>query len=215
MTIRLGLMGFGRIGRNVFRLVHDRDDLDVVAIADIADPEALTYLLKYDSIYGRFPAPVDYSSGTLQYGDKRVAFTDHREPGEADWADLGVDVVLETTSRYRTKESLNRHLEAGARKVVLTSSPETPGEVPLLLRGINDDVLTPDTNMVALGSNTSNAIAPILEVLDLCDGTRTGRVIVETLAQRWQNDEVSTSRTVLPILGELQRLHAISCEEGT
>ena len=165
-TIRLGLMGFGRIGRNVFRLVHDRDDLDVVAVSDIADPEALTYLLKYDSIYGRFPVPVDYQPGILQYGDKNVAFTDAREPGDADWKELGVDVVLETTSRYRTRESLQRHIEAGARKVVLTSSPETPGEVPLLLRGINDEILTDETDIVALGSNTSNAIAPILEVLE-------------------------------------------------
>ena len=165
-TTRVGLMGFGRIGRNFFRLVHDRDDLDVVAISDIADPEALTYLLKYDSIYGRFPAPVSYSDGSLSYDHKTVNFLDAREPGEVPWADLGVDVVLETTSRYLTKESLDRHITAGAKRVILTSSPETPGEIPLLLRGLNDNVLGPDTQQVALGSNTSNAVAPILEVLD-------------------------------------------------
>ena len=80
-TTRIGLMGFGRIGRNVMRLLHDRSDLDVVAISDIADPAALTYLLKYDSIYGRFPAPVSYTDGTLAYGEKKVAFLDAREPG--------------------------------------------------------------------------------------------------------------------------------------
>jgi glyceraldehyde 3-phosphate dehydrogenase len=163
---RIGLMGFGRIGRNVFRLVHDRDDLDIVAISDIADPEALTYLLKYDSIYGRFPAEVSYSDGQLAYGGKKVTFTDAREPGDADWGGLGVDVVLETTSRYRSKKALEPHLAAGAKKVILTSSPETAGEIPLLLRGINDDVLGPETDLVALGSNTSNAAAPILGVLD-------------------------------------------------
>lgn len=165
-TTRIGLMGFGRIGRNVFRLVHDRDDLDVVAIADIANPEALTYLLKYDSIYGRFPMPVSYTEGTLSYGDKKVAFLDSRQPGEANWGELGVDVVLETTSKYRDAASLQRHLDSGARKVILTSSPESPDDVPLLLRGINDEILTPDTNVVALGSNTSNAVAPILQILD-------------------------------------------------
>jgi glyceraldehyde 3-phosphate dehydrogenase len=159
-------MGFGRIGRNVFRLVHDRDDLDVVAISDIADPDGLTYLLKYDSIYGRFPKEVEHSDGALKYGSKSAAFLNAREPGDANWDELGVDVVLETTSRYRSRALLQAHLDAGARKVVLTSSPETPGEVPLLLRGINDEILTPDTDMIALGSNTSNAVAPILKTLN-------------------------------------------------
>jgi len=165
-TTRIGLMGFGRIGRNFFRLVHDRDDLDVVAISDIADPEALTYLLKYDSIYGRFPVPVSYGNGSLAYDHKEVTFLDAREPGEVAWADFGVDIVLETTSKYRTKESLDRHIEAGAKRVILTSSPETPGEIPLLFRGLNDEIVGPGTEQVALGSNTSNAIAPILEVID-------------------------------------------------
>ena len=178
-TTRIGLMGFGRIGRNVFRLVHDRDDLDVVAISDIADPDALTYLLKYDSIYGRFPKPVAHSDGTLNYGDKSAAFVSAKEPGDADWDDLGVDVVLETTSKYRTRESLQRHIDAGARKVVLTSSPENPGEVPLLLRGINDEILHPDTDMIALGSNTSNAVAPILKTLNDHFGIR--RVFMTTV----------------------------------
>lgn len=165
-TARIGLMGFGRIGRNVFRLLHDRDDLDVVAIADVADPSALTYLLKYDSIYGRFPVGVEFTDGHLQYGSKEVAFTSDVAPSDTSWGDLGVDLVLDTTSRYRTKASLEGHLASGASKVVLTSSPETPGEIPLLLRGINDEVLTDKPEMVALGSNTSNAVAPILEILD-------------------------------------------------
>jgi len=159
-------MGFGRIGRNVFRLLHDRDDLDVVAISDIADPAALTYLLKYDSIYGRFPVEVSHEDGGLAYGEKQVAFTDAREPADTNWGAFDVDVVLDTTSRYLTMASLQGHLQSGARKVILTSSPEDPGEIPLLLRGINDDVLDDNPDLVALGSNTSNAIAPILRILD-------------------------------------------------
>lgn len=165
-------MGFGRIGRNVFRLLHDRDDLDVVAISDIADPEALTYLLKYDSLYGRFPAPVSFRDGTLAYGGKEVAFLSARQPGDAPWGELGVDVVLETTSRYRDRSTLERHLEAGAGKVVLTSSPKPPGDVPLLLRGINDDILEAGPEIIALGSNTSNAAAPILRTLDTAFGLK-------------------------------------------
>ncbi|MCH7900277.1 MAG: type I glyceraldehyde-3-phosphate dehydrogenase [Acidobacteria bacterium] len=169
---RLGLMGFGRIGRNVFRLLHDRDDLDVVAISDIADPSALTYLLKYDSIYGRFPIEVSYDNGALHYGTKQTAFIDARRPSDTSWAKLGVDIVLDTTSRYRSLSSLQGHLDSGARKVVLTSSPETPGEIPLLLRGINDEILDDDPDIVALGSNTSNAVAPILRTLDEAFGLR-------------------------------------------
>lgn len=192
-TTRIGLMGFGRIGRNVFRLVHDRDDLDVVAISDIADADGLTYLLKYDSIYGRFPKEVEHSDGALKYGSKSAAFLKAKEPGDADWGEHGVDVVLETTSKYRTRESLQAHLDGGARKVVLTSSPATPGEVPLLLRGINDGILTPDTDMIALGSNTSNAVAPILKTLNESFGiNRAFMTIVKAMSNSGRLADVPT-----------------------
>lgn len=165
-TARIGLMGFGRIGRNVFRLLHDRDDLDVVAIADIAEPNALTYLLKYDSIYGRFPVPVEYQDGTLHYGSKTVTFEDSQTPADTKWAKDEVDIVLDTTSRYRTRADLQGHVDNGASHVVLTSSPETPGEIPLLIRGVNDEVLGGNSEMIAIGSNTSNAAVPILRILD-------------------------------------------------
>lgn len=163
---RLGLMGFGRIGRNVFRLLHERDDLEIVGISDIAEPAALTYLLKYDSIYGRFPAEVTYADGVLTHGSKKVEFSDAREPSDTSWLEMGVDIVLDTTSRYRSLSALMGHIDKGAKRVVLTSSPEMPGEIPLLLRGINDEVLENEPAIVALGSNTSNAVAPILEVID-------------------------------------------------
>jgi glyceraldehyde 3-phosphate dehydrogenase len=163
---RIGLMGFGRIGRNVFRLLHHRDDLDIVAISDIADPAALTYLLKYDSLYGRFPGEVAYQNGILSYDTKKLAFNDAQTPADTSWGAAGAEIVLDTTSRYRSRAALQGHLDNGARKVILTSSPETPGEIPLLLRGINDDVLAEEPDMVALGSNTSNAAAPILATLD-------------------------------------------------
>lgn len=192
-TTRLGLMGFGRIGRNVFRLLHDRDDLDIVAINDIADPSALTYLLKYDSIYGRFPAEVEYQGGKLSYGAKEVQFGEAKEPSDASWEDLGVDIVLDTTSRYRSLESLTPHLDGGAKRVVLTSSPETPGEIPLLLRGINDEVLDDEPSIVALGSNTSNAIAPILQVIDRTFGIeRAFMTVVKAMSNSGRLADVPT-----------------------
>ncbi|MGQ0847524.1 MAG: type I glyceraldehyde-3-phosphate dehydrogenase [Actinomycetota bacterium] len=163
---RIGLMGFGRIGRNVFRLLVDHTDLEVAAIADIADPAGLTYLLKYDSIYGRFPRPVSYANGTLRVDDHSIAFLTARAPGDVDWKSLGVDLVVDATSKYRTLEAASLHLRAGAKRVVIASTPEKPGEIPVLLRGINDARLEEGTEVIALGSNTSNAAAPILRILD-------------------------------------------------
>ncbi|MFO7298889.1 MAG: glyceraldehyde 3-phosphate dehydrogenase NAD-binding domain-containing protein [Actinomycetes bacterium] len=163
---RIGLMGFGRIGRNVFRLLHGRDDIEVVAINDVADPEALTYLLKYDSLYGRFPGSVSYADGWLDYDGRKVRFGQAATPADTNWGEDQVDIVFDTTSRYRTREALQGHLDSGAKRVVLTSSPEVPGEIPLLIRGVNDEVLDTDPVMVAMASNTANAATPIIKALD-------------------------------------------------
>lgn len=168
--VSVGLFGLGRIGRNVFRLLAGRDDIEVVAVADIADPAGLTYLLKYDSIYGRFPFPLALVDGNLDVDGKSVPFQSWRRPEDSRWDDMGVDIVVETTSQYRDTATLKGHLESGASKVILTSSPETPGEIPVLLRGVNDDILKPETSIVALGSNTSNALAPILLTIDQAFG---------------------------------------------
>ena len=159
-------MGFGRIGRNVFRLLVDHPHLEVAVISDIVDPAGLTYLLKYDSIYGRFPRSVSYSDGTMLMEDRKIAFLTAKEPKEVPWETLGVELVVDSTGKYRTAEGIQAHLASGAKRVVVASTPEKPGEIPVLLRGINDGVLTPNTQAVALGSNTSNAVAPILRILD-------------------------------------------------
>jgi len=186
-------MGFGRIGRNVFRLLHNRDDMDIVAIADIAEPTALTYLLKYDSIYGRFPTEVEYKNDVLNYGSKTVAFSDARTPADTKWSNDDVDIVLDTTSRYRSKSELQGHLDSGASHVVLTSSPETPGEIPLLLRGINDEVLDGKMEMVAIGSNTSNAAAPILRILNESFGlNRVYMTVVKAMSNSGRLADVPT-----------------------
>jgi glyceraldehyde 3-phosphate dehydrogenase len=163
---RLGLMGFGRIGRNVFRMVADHPDLEIAAIADVAEPNGLTYLLKYDSIYGRFRHPVDLQGSSLFLDGRKIPFLDARQPGEADWDALGVDIVVQATGGYRTADWCKKHLEAGASRVILASTPETPGDIPLMLRGVNDDLLTPEVPIISLGSNTSNALAPVLRILD-------------------------------------------------
>ena len=163
---RVGLMGFGRIGRNVFRLLDADGTVAVGAIADISDPEALTYLLKYDSIYGRFPKPVELKGSELMVDGAAIPFFATKEPGDLDWGAIGVDIVVQATGKYRTREWCQKHIDAGAKRVILASTPETPGDLPILSRGVNDEILTPDTNIISLGSNTSNALAPILRIID-------------------------------------------------
>lgn len=159
-------MGFGRIGRNVFRQIGPGDEIRITAIADIADPVALAHLLKYDSIYGPYPEPVSLDDGVLVVGPSRIPLVDGAEPGDVNWADLGVDTVVQATGKFRTAEWCNRHFGAGARKVILASTPEEPGDLPLLLSGVTDEVLDGNPPVVAMGSNTSNAMAPLIQVLD-------------------------------------------------
>ena len=163
---RIGLMGFGRIGRNVFRQVRDRSDLEVVAIVDVADPSALAYLLEYDTIFGRYPGHVSYEDGSLVVGDRRIPMSSEPNPGDVDWAALGVDVVVQATRKHRTAADCRRHLDAGAKRVVLASTPEDPADMDTVIMGANDHLLGSEDRMVALGSNTSNALGPILTALD-------------------------------------------------
>ncbi len=167
---RIGLMGFGRIGRNVFRLVHHRPDMEIAVIADVADPEGLTYLLKYDSLYGRFPDPITLEGSDIFLDGRRIPFIDAKQPGDADWNAHEVDLVVQATGSYQTREWCQKHLDAGAGAVILASTPERLGDIPILLRGINDADIAEDERIVALGSNTSNAVAPILKVLDAAFG---------------------------------------------
>ena len=155
-------MGFGRIGRNVFRLLAGHPFLEVGVIADVADPVGLAYLLKYDSIYGRFPGQVSYADGVLSANEQDTPIIDSRRPGDVDWREWNASLVVQATGQQQTMEECRRHITAGARGVVLASTPLTLGDIPILLRGVNDQVMEPGTEVISLGSNTSNALAPIL-----------------------------------------------------
>ncbi len=161
-------MGFGRIGRNVFRQLSGNNRIKVGAIADIADREALAYLLKYDSIYGPYPEPVSLENDLLLVGERRIPLIHATEPGEVDWGALGVETVIQATGKYRTSTWCAEHLRAGAKQVILASTTEQPGDLPLLLSGVTDHVLDedPSPSVVATGSNTSNAMAPLVAILD-------------------------------------------------
>jgi len=166
MSTRVGLMGFGRIGRNVFRILHEGDhDVEVVAIVDIAEPESLEYLLRFDTVHGRFEEPVEVRGDSLVVRDRPIKMLNAKAPGDVDWAALGVEVVVEATGKYRTRQLLERHLARGAKRVVLTVPPRD-AEIPIVIRGVNDAIVLKDTRIVSAASCTANALAPICKILD-------------------------------------------------
>jgi len=163
---RVGLMGFGRIGRNVFRQLEDHPSIEVAAIVDIADPEALVYLLRYDTIFGRFPKPVELVDGNLVVDGRAIPMLEARNPSDVDWSAHGVDVVVQATRKHRTVAECRGHLDNGARHVILATVPDDPTEIETLVMGVNDEVLDAGDQIISLGSNTSNALAPVLKILD-------------------------------------------------
>ncbi|MFY9550541.1 MAG: glyceraldehyde 3-phosphate dehydrogenase NAD-binding domain-containing protein [Thermoanaerobaculia bacterium] len=168
----VGIFGFGRIGRNLFRILHDREDIRVGAVADLAEPAGLAYLLKFDTLLGRFPEEVSTKDGSLFVGGRRIALIAGKDqPPVPDWGRLGVHTVLEATSRGRTRAEAEAHLAAGARRVILLAPPLEPADV-MLVAGVNDDALSPEQRIVSNASSTVHCLAPVLKILDEAFGTR-------------------------------------------
>ena len=185
MTTRIGLMGFGRIGRNVFRIVHGRDDVEVAAIVDIAEPAALEYLLRYDTVHGRFEEPVWVKGDALYARGRPIKILQAKAPGDVDWEALGVEIVVEATGQYRTRALLEKHLQKGAKRVILTVPPRDTLDA-LVIMGVNDAVLTPATRLVSNASCTANALAPICKILDDAFGIDRGFM---TTVHAYTNDQ--------------------------
>jgi glyceraldehyde 3-phosphate dehydrogenase len=166
---RIALEGFGRVGRNLFRILHGSDELEIVAINDPADPSALEYLLKFDTIHGRFAAPVAVEDGHLFSDGRRIPLLPGSAAGTVDWRSLGVDVVVEATAKPRTRAEYELHLEAGARRVILCAPPQDPPDLTLVT-GVNDAALRPEHRIVSNASCTAHAAAPVLAILDRAFG---------------------------------------------
>lgn len=168
----VGIFGFGRIGRNLFRLLHARDDIRIGAISDLADPEGLAYLLKFDTLLGRFPHEVSAKDGILIVGDRRIPLlTGKNQPAVPRWGELGVDTVLEATSRGRTRAEAEAHLAAGARRVILLAPPLEPPDITVVA-GINDDRISPAHRVVSNASSTVHCLTPIAKILHASFGIR-------------------------------------------
>jgi glyceraldehyde 3-phosphate dehydrogenase len=165
MAIKVGINGFGRIGRSVFRIISDRDDMEVVAINDLFDNEQLAYLLKYDTVMGIFDKEVTAKKDAMTVGDQRVVMTEERDPAEIPWKKLGVQIVIESTGVFRNREPLEKHLSAGAKKVILTVPAKEEIDATIVI-GVNDAQLKPEHRIVSNASCTTNCLAPIAKILD-------------------------------------------------
>ncbi len=185
MSIKVGINGFGRIGRLVFRRSLDLGNIEFVGINDITDAKTLAYLLKYDSVHGRFNGEVYSEGNAIVVNGNKIQITAERDPANIKWGELGADVVIESTGIFRTKELCMKHIQAGANKVILTVPPK--GEIDaMVVLGVNDDVLTGEEKVVSNASCTTNCLAPMVKVLNDAFGIEKGFM---TTAHSYTNDQ--------------------------
>ncbi|MDP5044249.1 MAG: glyceraldehyde-3-phosphate dehydrogenase, partial [Leeuwenhoekiella sp.] len=162
-NLKIGINGFGRIGRIVFRATVKRDNVDVVAINDLLDVEHLAYLLKYDSVHGNFDGTVEVKDGHLVVDGKTVRITAERDPKNLKWDEAGVDVVAECTGIFTTLETADYHIQAGAKKVVISAPSK---DVPMFVMGVNHKDVKASDKIVSNASCTTNCLAPLAKVLN-------------------------------------------------
>lgn len=168
-TIRIAINGFGRIGRITARMLLQRNDVELVAVNDLTDTRTLAHLFKYDSIHGVFPGEVGHDAETLHIDGKQVKAFSEKDPAALPWGKLGVDVVVESTGIFLTREKASAHLKAGARKVVLSAPAKEEG-IKTVVLGVNEDLLDGTEDIISNASCTTNCAAPMVQVIhELCD----------------------------------------------
>jgi glyceraldehyde 3-phosphate dehydrogenase len=168
MSTTIGINGFGRIGRTLFRLLKDRDDLEVVAINDLADSRTLAHLLKYDSIHGVFQKDVGHTENTIIVDGNHIALLNETTPEKINWSKYKVDVVIECTGKFKSKNTLDHHIKNGAKKVIL-SVPPNDDDIKMVVYGVNENIIDQDDDIISNASCTTNNAAPMIKVInDLC-----------------------------------------------
>lgn len=185
MAIRVGINGFGRIGRTVFRILADRDDIEVVAINDLYENDQLVYLLKYDSVMGNFEKEATADDDFLYVEGKKIAMTAEKDPAKIPWGTLGADIVVESTGVHTKRESLVKHLDGGAKKVILTVPPKDEIDA-MIVMGVNDETLKAEHKIVSNASCTTNCLAPIAKILNDKFGIEEGFI---TTVHAYTNDQ--------------------------
>ena len=183
--MKVAINGFGRIGRSVFRILNQRKDIDVVAINDIFDKKALAYLLKYDTVMGRFSESVELDGDILKTESQKVKLIAERDPASLPWSEMDVDIVIESTGIFRQKSQLSMHLNAGAKRVILTVPAKDDIDYTVVL-GVNDEGLKPEHRIVSNASCTTNCLAPMAKVLDSEFGIELG--VINTI-HAYTNDQ--------------------------
>jgi len=171
MTIRVGINGFGRIGRMVFRAAQDFNDVEIVGINDLLDPDYLAYMLRYDSVHGRFDGDIAVDGSTLIVNGNKIRLSAERDPAELKWNELDVDVVVESTGLFLTGETAQKHIDAGARKVIM--SAPSKDDTPMFVFGVNSDSYAGES-IISNASCTTNCLAPIAKVVDDNFGLKRG-----------------------------------------
>ena len=185
MTIRIGINGFGRIGKTVTRIMQARGGFSVVAINDLTSPEQLAHGLKYDSVYGRFAGEIALAAGGLVIDGQNVRITAEKDPEKLDWAGVGADIILEATGVFRKREPLERHLTAGAKRVLLSVPAKDKVDATIVM-GVNDEDLTADARIISNASCTTNAAAPITKIIHDAFGIERG--VINTI-HAYTNDQ--------------------------
>jgi len=183
--MRIAINGFGRIGRSVFRILDSMDGMEVVAINDVSDNEALAYLLKHDTVMGRFRGAITLDGDTMRTGFQTVKMTAVADPADLPWKELGVEYVIEATGRFRKRAEIAKHLEAGARKVILTVPAKDEIDCTVVV-GVNESDLKPEHRIVSNASCTTNCLAPLAKVLHETFGIASG---VMTTVHAYTNDQ--------------------------
>ncbi len=163
-TIKVGINGFGRIGRLVFRAAMKQSNIEIVGINDLIDVDYMAYMLRYDSVHGRFDGEVSVADGKLVVNGNHIRVTAERNPADLKWDEVGAEYVIESTGLFLTKEKAQGHLEAGAKKVVM--SAPSKDDTPMFVMGVNNTSYSPDMDMVSNASCTTNCLAPIVKVLN-------------------------------------------------
>jgi glyceraldehyde 3-phosphate dehydrogenase len=166
MAVKVGINGFGRIGRNLFRAAHEAgSDLEFVAVNDLIDTEMIAHLLRYDSVLGRFPGDIEVADGAIRVNGSEIKVLNEKDPASLPWGDLGVEVVIESTGLFTKREDAQKHLDAGAKKVII-SAPATDPDITVAL-GVNFDSYDPEQhNIISNASCTTNCLAPVAKVLN-------------------------------------------------
>src|SRR5690606_9113809 len=185
MSIKVGINGFGRIGRLVFRRMKELGGFDIVAINDLTDAKTLTHLLKYDSVHGKFPGEVKGSENGFSVDGDEVLITAEKDPSQLKWGELGADIVIESTGVFTNKEKLKLHMDGGAKKVILTAPPKDELDSMIVL-GVNDDALKADDRIISNASCTTNCLAPMVKILDDAFGIEKGFM---TTVHSYTNDQ--------------------------